>query len=198
MRGIASIAGAALCVLALAGVAAADTIRYEGAAFTQHYPASISFKVKTNDRGKAKEVKAFSFDGLQVIPESCTYLDTGMACRGGDDPPFAEPACGEVVSTSYGSYITIVRGAIPGKMKLTKVPGEESLSISAEHFDPVTNTTLSVSLHVAKDGKKAGVLRLESGRWVDRPGPETGRPTRFRCEGIGLFDPKATQAPKSG
>jgi hypothetical protein len=82
---------------------------------------------------------------------------------------------------------------------LTHVPGEDApgvLSLFAEHFDPATNTTLSVDANVAKDGKRAFV-RLEYERTIESTGPETGRPTRILCNSLGLFNAKAARAPKS-
>jgi hypothetical protein len=87
MRGVAIVAGAAACALVLASVAVGKTIRLEGANFDQPDPkASISFKVKTNERGKAKEVRGFAFEGLESSQGFCTYA-TGGGCREGDEPP---------------------------------------------------------------------------------------------------------------
>lgn len=196
MRGVAIAAGSAACGLVLASVAVADTIHVDGTSFTQDPKASISFKVKTNEQGKAKAVKGLAFEGLRVLDDRCSYLDTGTPCREGDYPP--PEACGQVV-VDYpdGGYDRFVSGALPGKVKLTKVPGEDFLSFSAQHFDPATNTTLSVEANVAKDGKKFGAIQLGYERWVESPGPETARPTRFHCYGSGFFKAKAARAPKS-
>lgn len=187
MRPMTTIVSAALCPLALAGAAVADTIHFDGVIFNQAPPeASISFKVKTNERGKAKEVRGFTFEGLRTNFGSCTYLDTGAGCRYEDEQLLLR-AC-DYVSGS---------GVIPENLKLTKVPGVNSLSFSAEHFDAAANATSSVEGVVAKDGKKAGITHVDYDGVLESPGPSTGRPTRFHCTAHGLFKSKAAEAPKS-
>jgi hypothetical protein len=183
MRPITTIVSAVLCPLALAGVAVADTIDLDGVSFNQEPPASISLKVKTNERGKAKQVTGFAFEGLRTFFGSCTYLDTGAGCRNEDI---------ELMLEACDSYVS---GTIPGKLKLTKVPGKDYLSFSAEHVDPASNTT-RVEARVAKSGKKAGLM-VDYDGVREGPGPSTGRPTRVHCEAIGLFNAKAAGAPKS-